>query len=289
MSDQKLADNLPSVPFGPHRLSRLIVGGNPFVANSHFSEQMNREMAEYFTPDKIVDTLERCLDVGINTFQGRGDYHRILYYLELLRRRGRKIQFIAQTASEMHDIHHNIRVIAAFGAEGIYFHGTATDKFWLEGKIDRVADYLKTIRDTGARVGMAAHIPEIFDYVEERGWDLDFYMTPFYNVARRPRESAVITGRFQEEEFNEEDPSRICRFIQATSKMCLAYKILACSRRCDTQETVRAAFRWAFARIKPGDCVVVGMYPRDLDQPRLNVQYTLEAIQAAEKEWVTLA
>ena len=71
--------------------------------------------------------------------------------------------------------------------------------------------------------------------------------------------------------------------------MCLAYKILACSRRCDTQETVRAAFRWAFARIKPGDCVVVGMYPRDLDQPRLNVQYTLEAIQAAEKEWVTLA
>ncbi|HLA38545.1 MAG TPA: hypothetical protein VJ417_01035, partial [Candidatus Glassbacteria bacterium] len=67
---------LPKVLFGPHRISRLIVGGNPFVHNSHFSEEMNRDMQAWFTPEKIVQTLQRCLQVGINAFQGRGDYHR---------------------------------------------------------------------------------------------------------------------------------------------------------------------------------------------------------------------
>lgn len=273
-------DGLPLAPFGEIEISRLIVGGNPFVFNSHFSEAMNRDMADYFTPGEVVRTLHRCRAAGINTVQARGDYHRIMHYLELFRREGGKLHFIAQTASEMSDIHTNIRVIAAFGAAGIYFHGTETDKYWREGRIDRVRDFLKTIRDTGKRVGLAAHIPEIFDYVENRGWDLDFYMTPFYNVARKPRESAVVSGKFEEEEFNEEDPPRIIRFIQATRRQCLAYKILGCGRRAATQEEVRERFEWTFARIKPEDCVVVGMFPKYIDQPALDARYATEAIRA---------
>jgi len=274
---------LPRVRFGEHEITRLIVGGNPFVFNSHFREEMNREMAEYYSPEQIVRTLHRCQEVGINTIQARGDYHRIFHYLELFRREGGQLNFIAQTASEMHDIRHNIRVIAAYGAIGIYIHGTKTDELWLQGKIDKVEDYLKTIRDTGCRVGLAAHIPEIYDHAEEKGWDLDFYMACFYNIARNPRESAVVTGKFQEEEFNPEDPPRTVKFIQNTKKQCLAYKILGAGRKCGDQNQVRDAFKWAFARIKPLDCVVVGMFPKYLDQPALDVQYTIEAIAAAAK------
>ncbi|HUU26826.1 MAG TPA: hypothetical protein VM123_03365 [archaeon] len=284
MSKQQITGSLPTVPFGPHRITRLIVGGNPFVFNSHFSEELNLEMQEYYTPEQIVRTLQRCEEVGINAVQARGDYHRIFHYLELFRRAGGKLNFIAQTASEMHDIRHNIKVIASFGAAGIYFHGTKTDELWMAGQIDKVEDYLKTIRDTGCRVGMAAHIPEILDYVEDRGWDLDFFMVPFYNIARKPRESAVVTGKFQEEEFHPADPPRMCKFIQATGKQCLAYKILGAGRRCQDQNEVREAFRWAFARIKPGDCVVVGMFPKYQDQPALDVQYAVQAIKAAEKK-----
>ena len=289
MSDAHTPDALPTVPFGAHRVSRLIVGGNPFVWNSHFSEPLNEDMQSYFSPERIVDTLIACKRAGIDTFQGRGDYHRILHCLELLRRRGEEIQFIAQTASEMHDIHHNIKMIAAFGAQGIYFHGTETDRYWREGRIDGVRDYLKTIRDTGVQVGLAAHIPQIFDYVESAGWDVDFYMTPFYNVARKPRESAVVSGKFEEEEFHPDDPERICRFIQQTGRMCLAYKILGCGRNAGSQQEAAEAFNWAFARIKPGDAVVVGMFPKYIDQPRLDAGYTADAIAAAEKEWVKLA
>ena len=32
------------------------------------------------------------------------------------------------------------------------------------------------------RVDIGSHIPEVLDYVEEKGWDVDFYMACFYNL-----------------------------------------------------------------------------------------------------------
>jgi len=274
---------LPTVQFGDHRITRLIVGGNPFVANSHFSKEMNDDMRDYFTPEQVVRTLQRCEAAGINTFQGRGDYHRVLHWLELFRREGGKLNFIAQTASEMHDIHQNIRIIAAHGAIATYFHGSMSDRLWQEGRIDEAREYLKTIRDTGVRVGFASHIPEVFEYVESKGWDLDFYMVPFYNLSRKPAPNAATGGAYADEVFSEEDPPVFCRFIRSTQKQVLAYKVLAACRQCSTQETVRARLAWTYANIKPGDCVVLGMFDKYQDQPPLNVRYAVEAIRAASR------
>ena len=281
--EQTSSNGLPTVDFGPHKITRLIVGGNPFVWNSHFTEEMNEDMQSYFTPEKVVETLHRCQAAGINTVQARGDFHRLMHYLELFKREGGNLQFIAQTASEMHDIHQNIRVLAAYGAVGIYHHGTQTDELWVSGRIDKTRDFLKTIRDSGVQVGLAGHIPEIFDYVEDKDWDLDFYMVPLYNIARTPRESAVVTGKFQEEEFDPDDPPRFCKFIRSTDKQCLAYKILGAGRNSLSQEQVQQTFKWTFSNIKPIDCTVVGMFPKYVDQPALNVKYAVEAIEAVEK------
>jgi len=46
---------------------------------------------------------------------------------------------------------------------------------------------------------------------------------------------------------------------------------------------VQAAFTEAFASMKPGDGVLVGMFDKYIDQPQLNAEYTLEAIRQAEK------
>ncbi|HLA40720.1 MAG TPA: hypothetical protein VJ417_12025, partial [Candidatus Glassbacteria bacterium] len=267
------------------RITRLIMGGNPIVANSHYSDEWNRDMVGYFSPEEVVKTLQRCEEVGINTLQARGDFHRIMYYVELFRRSGGKLHFIAQTASEMHDIHQNIRILAQFGAIGIYFHGSMSDRLWLAGEIDKAEDYLKTMRDTGVRVGFASHIPEVFDYVESKGWDLDFYMVPFYNLTtRKAGPGEFIPGQFKynEEIFHPDDPPVFCRFIRRTDKQCLAYKILAAGRKCATAADTREAFRWAFSQIKAEDCVVVGMFPKYADQPLLNARYTIEAVKSVK-------
>lgn len=271
--------NIPTIKFGDHEVTRLIIGGNPFCGNSHFSAEMSKDMGDYYTPEKVVEVLEQCSALGINTVQARGDYHRIMYYLELFRRKGGKLHWIAQTASEMHDIKHNIRVIAAFGAIGIYFHGSKTDNMWHEGKIDDVEDYLKVMRDCGVQVGLGTHIPEVIEYSEDKGWDVDFYMACFYNFNRQVRESALVSGIKTDEKFYEEDPPVMCKVIRAVDKPCLAFKIMAAGRRCSTQEEVSQTFKWAFNNIKPIDAVVVGMFPKYVDQVRLNVEYTIEAIR----------
>ncbi len=271
--------NLPKVKFGEHEITRLIIGGNPFCGNSHFSAEMNEDMRKYYTPEKVAEILAQSEELGINTVQARGDYHRIMYALELFRRKNGDLHWIAQTASEMHDIKNNIRVIAAFGAIGIYFHGSRTDNMWHEGKIDGVQEYLKVARDSGVQVGLGTHIPEVIEYAEDKGWDVDFYMACFYNLNRQARESALVSGVMAREKFYEEDPPRMCKVIRAVDKTCLAFKIMAANRRCSSQDEVKAAFKWAFDNIKPTDAVVVGMFPKYVDQVRLNVEYTMEALR----------
>jgi hypothetical protein len=274
----KKMGNLPTIKLGEKNITRLIMGGNPLRGNSHFSAEMDKEMLNYYTTEKVVETLHSCEKAGINTLQARGDYI-ILQWLEIFRREGGNLLWIAQTASEMHDIFQNIRVCAAAGAFAIYHHGTRTDNLWHEGKIDMVKDYLSCIRDTGALVGLGTHNPEIIEYVEDRDWDVDFYMACFYNLSRAPRESAIVSGRaaHETEKFFDEDREKMCAVIRKTAKPCLAFKILAACRKCSTQESVEEAFRYAFANIKPIDAVVVGMFPKYIDQISLNVRYALRA------------
>lgn len=273
---------LPNVRLGNSDVlvTRLISGGNPLCGNSHFSNEMSEEMRNYFTAEQVVAYLHQLKESGINALQARGDYHRILYWLDLFRREGGELHWIAQTASEMSDIFRNIKIIAAAGAIGIYHHGTQTDNLWLEGRIDKVYDYLKCIRDCGVQVGLGTHIPEVIEYAEEKEWDIDFHVTCFYNLSRKPRESALVSAKEESvssEELFMDDPPRMCKVIRSTEKMCLAFKILGASRLCGSQEEVANAFHFAFDNIKPKDAVVVGMFPKHIDQIALNVKYTLAA------------
>ena len=66
------------------------------------------------------------------------------------------------------------------------------------------------------------------------------------------------------------DPPKMFKVIRQVSKPCLAYKILAAGRRCETPEFVEEAFKEAFENIKPTDAVIVGMYDRYSDQAAEN-------------------
>ncbi|MHC4871285.1 MAG: hypothetical protein ACYTFY_05525 [Planctomycetota bacterium] len=257
-------------------VTRLISGGNPLCGNSHYNKTMDAEMADYFTDKQVVAYLHDLEKKGINTLQARGDYHRIIYWRELFHRENGQLNWIAQTASEMSCLTQNINIIAAAGAAGIYHHGTRTDNLWLDGKIDTVQEQLKAIRDTGCQVGLGTHNPEVIEYAEEKGWDIDFYMACFYNISREKRQSALVDKKSSdanEENFDHDDRAVMCKTICSTDKMCLAFKILGASRLCENQEQVAEAFKFAFDNIKSKDAVVVGMFPRDFNQIEANIQY----------------
>jgi hypothetical protein len=273
------------IHLGRARVSRFIVGHNPCCGNSHLTLDLNAEMTAYFTAENVVKLYRRAEELGARTLLMRGDY-RMLGWVELYRRQGGKMNVMSQTASEMHDVFQNIRVLAASGVEAIYHHGSQTDKFWAEGHRDRTRDHLRAMRDAGVAVGLGTHIPEVIEYAEERAWDVDFYMASLYNLSRKPRESAIVTGNaggYEQEEYLPEDRERMLRTIRSVKKPVLAFKILAAGRHCATQDDVRQAFLKAYRGIKPTDGVVVGLFPKHMDQVKLDLEYAAEGCRAAAR------
>jgi len=263
---------LPTVPFGPYRISRLIVGGNPFSGNSHVSREMDDEMMDYFSTDGIKKVLFDCQANGVNTMQMRADKH-ITRIIREYRQSGGTMQWIAQTCPELGDFVPNVKRMMDYSPIGIYHHGTVTDNFYKENNIDALKSRLTAIRETGALVGLGTHMPEVIEYSEEHGLDVDFYMACVYNLSKVPRQSSAVTGLAnQGEPFDDEDRELMYRTIRNTNKPCLAFKILAATRRCKTPADVEEAFREAFANIKPTDAVVVGMFPKYSDQVAENAR-----------------
>jgi hypothetical protein len=114
------------------------------------------------------------------------------------------------------------------------------------------------------------------EYVEEKGWDIDLYMTCFYRISRTPEESRQACGGKLPlgEVFLEDDPAEMTKRVRQTRKPCLGFKILAAGRSINSPEQVEKAFQFAFSNIKASDAVIVGMYPRYKDEVKENSDLT---------------
>jgi hypothetical protein len=112
--------------------------------------------------------------------------------------------------------------------------------------------------------------------VEEKGWDLDFFMTCAYNRTRTAAEFRKLLGGELPTPANEvylqEDPERMYTTIRKTSKTCLAFKILAAGRVTNSAEQLDKAFHLALENIKPTDGVIVGMFPFIKDEIQENAE-----------------
>ena len=285
--DLTVGQPMPQIPFGSQKISRLVLGGNPINGGSHTSRFIDIPMRRYFTVERRLGILSDAEREGINLWQTcpTGQYPNNLDIYLQHREQGGQIGYMIITTSEENltargigGDNYSISAIADAGGISVSHWGAYTDRMWRAGKIDKVERFLKEVRDGGLVVGLATHIPEVVDYVESRGWDLDFYMTCMYNAFRGREEIKALlehvpvpgTGR---EVYLEDDPPRMFKMIQQTSKTCLAFKILAAGRLCRNQEMVERTFKETFSQIKASDGVIVGMYPEHEDQVRLNAGF----------------
>jgi hypothetical protein len=260
---------LPTIPFGPHRLSRLICGANPFNAGSHLSWFVNREMASFYTPEQVLKTLRRCQEVGINCWQSSPGSNWELYRRFI--KEGGRMHYL----SLGHEDPAPLPAMAAGGCIGIAYHGEVTDQLFKSGQIEQARDYLRQVRDAGMQVGVSTHMPAVVEHIESAGWDVDFYMTCVYERHRTADELRDLLGHVPlpvGEVYLTEDPPRMYQAMQRTRKPCLAFKILAAGRLSERREFVEQAFRDAFRAIKPNDAVIVGIYDRYADQVADNAE-----------------
>jgi len=276
--------NMPEIPFGPHTISRLIVGGNQQIGASHASGDMSKHMLEYFTLEQTVEFLRSCTAQGINTWQSNyGEKTRDALFK--LREEGEKLNMLPLSALQVAGLDNERlrpalermegtwdRMMAEYKPIGVFLWGMLTDVLWREGKIDMARDFLAKARDTGVQVGVATHIPEVIEYIEEKGWDVDFYMASLYKWMKSREEILAILpeipvdGHQGWEFYLPSELPRMCDTIRQTPKTCLAFKLFAAGRTSTTPEQVSEVFEFVLRHIKPTDAVVVGMYPRFADQ-----------------------
>ena len=65
--------------------------------------------------------------------------------------------------------------------------------------------------------------------------------------------------------------------VKRARKPCLIFKIYGATRQCATPEARRAAVELAFRYAKPGDAVVVGMFPKHSEQVEENCRLVAQA------------
>jgi hypothetical protein len=277
-AQDQAAASLPKVRFGDHEISRLVIGSNQFYGYSHFNHTLDELMREWNTPERVCQTLRQCEENGINAYQ-YSHHERSLSDIERHRANGGKIQVIGVnfTKTPVEEVVSRLRPIA------MYHHGEATDVLFRQGKMDQVQEYTKRLRQTGVLVGVGTHKSEVVEYVEARGWDVDFYLLCAYNRTRTPEEIRKMLGVLPlppSEVYLESDPPRAYRVARQTQKTCFLFKILAAGRLTGSPQAIDAAFTTAFASIKPKDCVVVGMYPRYKDEVKENAERVQRILSA---------
>ena len=258
---------LPTVQLGPHRVTRLIIGGNPIYGYSHHNRLFSRHLTDWHTPERVLDLLRRCEQCGINTWQN-SYAERTLSDLDRYRASGGTMHWLCLGKPDWDRHPERIEDAARHRPIGIAPHGALNERLHREKKYGVLTDLLKRIRDQGVLVGLSAHDPRLIETAEERGWDVDYYMTCLYYLTRPKEELRAILGADLPlgEIYLPSDPPRMFRTIRSTTKPCLAYKILAAGRRISSPAEVRRCFEEAFAGIKATDAVIVGMYQQFDDQ-----------------------
>jgi hypothetical protein len=270
---------LPTLQMGPHRVTRLLVGGNPVFGYSHFNPLLDREMRDWFTDERIVKLLVNCERAGINTWQTSFNYD-LKRIFPKVRDAGCRIQFICLAASWHYDekmgrspeqvLDGTIKCAQAameLKPIGIAFHGFATDILYRTGKIDLIKSYIDRVHDMGAAAGISTHNPNILETLHEKGFANDFYMAGLHYLSRHREDWIRDIGTVPVDEgWIAADPPKMAAAVRQVDKPALVYKVLAAGRRCASETEKRVAIKWAYDNIKPIDGTIIGMYPRYSDQ-----------------------
>ena len=269
---------LPTMKIGDLEITRLIVGSNPFTGKSHLTPETDADMKDYFSEETAFAMLRRCEEAGINAVQSRGSMP-VMGLLGRYRSSGGKLLWMAQSGKNLTTFDEELDAMMQYTPAAVCIHGELADELYMTGMLDKLEGLLDKIRRKNVPCGICAHFPEVLAYAEEKGLRPDYYMASLYNLSQPDRSHDVNpTG----ERFEDSDIPQMYAVIRQLSAPTFALKILGAGRRCADQEQVKAAFAEAFASMKPGDGVLVGMFDKYIDQPMLNAQYTLDAIRLAE-------
>lgn len=272
---------MKQVDFFGHRISKLIIGDNPFTGHSYIEDQTTgQEMLDYYSAENIKKALKRIEELGYTGMLPLADPYIVRILQEHQHANGSKLQFIWQPYMPM-DQDVSMRSLQKLNTIGIYHQGTSTDYNYETGNIEAIQTNIKKFRDLGVPVGLGTHIPEVIQRAEEEDWGVDFYMACMQN-ARRNRfgePSGFITGKSKAHlVFYPEDRPVMLETLKKVQKPIIAFKIFAGGQifigKTDEErrKLIKGVYEEVFSALKPNDLATIGVFQRDFDQLQENAE-----------------
>lgn len=274
------------VDFYGHKVSKLIIGDNPFNGHSYIPEFVSKEeMIEYHTEDKILEAMHKMEELGINTMLPLADPY-IIRILQHYRSNGGKMNFIFQTYAPMmtsiESAEITMRQMLEVNPIGIYLSGTYTDCRFETGRTAEIREMIDTMIKFNVKIGIGSHRPEFIQMCEDENWPVDFYMACMYNLrrGREGEESGFITGKskkFASTTIYPSDRAEMLAVLKNVKKPIIAFKIFAggqmlAEREEDNRrELIKDTYNTIFNTLKPDDFAVAGIFQKYHDQLTENV------------------
>lgn len=258
-----------TVALGDARVSRFIIGGNPFGGYSHWTVERDNEMVDWYTMERVKEAYRLAEDAGVTAHVGRADNF-ILRALREHWNEGGSLTWIAQTCPGVGSLLHGVRNGIHGRAKCCFLHGGEMDHRVATGDTAEIPVAIQAIKDAGLAAGVAGHRTDTIKWAADH-LDLDFFMTSYYNPSDRTRQAA--RNYADDEQYLEEDREAMCALIQQLPAPAIHYKVLAAARN-----NPRDAFAYVAQAYRPGDAVCVGIFTKE--NPGM-VQEDVDLLEAA--------
>jgi uncharacterized membrane protein YphA (DoxX/SURF4 family) len=272
-------------------ISRIIPGGNLVAGFAHARDliYVSNMIKNYFTDEKVIETLWLYEACGINTTIMRTD-DQTIRILEKYRKRGGKIQWLAQTYPDGEDFTNINKAIDA-GAIGAFVMGGIADRLVAENRPDQLAAPIEFIRNQGLIAGTAGHAIQVPMACMKQGIEVDFFMKTFHHDkywSAHPSENRrefmhdIDESSLDRNHYHDNlwcpSADEVAAFFRESKVPWIAYKVLAAGA-IDPEEGFRYAFQHG------ADFICVGMFDFQVI-PNANIVYDLmnQGLKR-EREW----
>jgi len=181
---EDLPKNMPMGRIKHLEVSRLIAGGNLISGISHSRDliYVSALMKNYFTEQKILQTLHLYEQAGINTAILRLDDNTLKIISRYWKEYHGKIQWIAQIKPKKSNLFEDADIAIDNGATGVYIQGQIGDDFVKKGDTKLLGKIVDHIRDKGVVGGIGGHSIDVILACEKEGIYPDFYMKTFHSL-----------------------------------------------------------------------------------------------------------
>ena len=261
-------NKFPRTEVGGLSLSRMIIGTNNIMCGSHRTHARDEHIRGINNNAETVSgIIEAYLAHGVDTIIGclsQSDF--ALDGIKMAQdRTGRKVNFIElaifdtnDTKEARADAYNYIKNCKAVGVDiCMPLHNRVENLVNKQkGKIERIEDYLYMIREQGMIPGLSAHMPEIIQYTDENGYDVETYIQ-IYNAAGFLMQIEIET---------------VHQIIWNAKKPVLTIKPMAAGH---LNPFVGLTFVWN--TIRPQDMVAVGCMTAE--EAREAIKYSIAAIE----------